>query len=67
MFTEPETNNRFNIISQVLSTSVFTFLSKIKKHCAHFAITVLITHIKIKQAVLGELFNQISKTFTYYF
>lgn len=23
MFTEPETNNRFNIISQVLSTSVF--------------------------------------------
>lgn len=64
MFTEPETNNRFSIISQVLSTSVFNSVKNKKKHCAHFAITVLITHIKIKQAVLGELFNQISKTFT---
>ena len=31
MFTEPETNNRFNIISQVLSTSVFNSVKNKKK------------------------------------
>ena len=34
MFTEPETNSRFSIISQVLSTSVFNSV-KNKKNIAH--------------------------------